>query len=185
MPSGRRMTAKLALTLSGITACVLTNSAHCAPASGDIEIPVAVPVDEKASLEDADEDNGSSDPVEKLIDVYGPHVMKMGFGGAIGFCSGMATKRLGYVVAYLAGLTFIGIQTAAYHGYIDIDWLAVQAQATEMLDANGDGKFDANDLKLWWRKFKEIMMAQLPSNGSFCSGDTIGRYPSSCITGKH
>ena len=46
------------------------------------------------------------------------------------------------------GVVFIGLQVLQYQGYINIDFLAVQQQIIETLDADGDGKFDTKDLKV-------------------------------------
>jgi len=115
--------------------------------------------------------------MEKLIDMFGPYVMKCGFGGAMGFCSGLAARKLGMVVAYLVGVGFIGVQVAAYNGYIDVDWYAIKDEAVKILDVDGDGKLDAEDAKLWWRKFKETMANALPSSSGFAGGFVLGlRY---------
>jgi len=44
----------------------------------------------------------------------------------MGFCSGIAVKRVGETIAYLVGVVFIGLQVAQYNGLIDIDWLKIR-----------------------------------------------------------
>jgi len=59
------------------------------------------------------------------VRVY-PLCSRLGFGGIMGFCSGIAVKRVGETIAYLVGVVFIGLQVAQYNGLIDIDWLKIR-----------------------------------------------------------
>lgn len=114
------------------------------------------------------------DAMDYLIDLYGPSIISMGSGGAIGFCVGYATKTLGKMVAFIAGVGFIGVQAASYYGYIEVDWLGVQKGVTDMIDINGDGKIDKEDLHLWWHGFKDFITHALPSSSGFTAGFIMG-----------
>jgi len=44
---------------------------------------------------------GPGDEVERIIDTFaGPIMQKLGFGGAMGFCSGMLFKKVGEIACY-------------------------------------------------------------------------------------
>lgn len=120
---------------------------------------------------------GPGDEVERIIDTFaGPIMQKLGFGGAMGFCSGMLFKKVGEIACYGVGVVFIGLQVLQYQGYINIDFLAVQQQIIETLDADGDGKFDTKDLKIYWRKLKDVLEHGLPSASSFGGGFALALY---------
>ena len=54
-----------------------------------------------------EKDNGG-DPVERALDMLKPAVQKLGFGGIMGYCSGMALKKVGKALAFAVGLGFVG-----------------------------------------------------------------------------
>ena len=76
----------------------------------------------------------NEDPVNALIEKSKPHLAKLGFGGIVGYCSGAATKTVGKAIAVLAGLAFIAIQSAAYSGYIAVDWNKIKDDAVAKVD---------------------------------------------------
>lgn len=45
------------------------------------------------------------------------------------------------------GATFLGLQTLAYHGYIDVHHDKLRKQVEEALDRNNDGIVDGQDIK--------------------------------------
>jgi uncharacterized membrane protein (Fun14 family) len=90
----------------------------------------AVPSAECASANDdkvPEKQDNSGDAMEIFLKrtVY-PACNKLGFGGIMGFCTGIAVKKVGEAVAILVGVSFIGLQYAQYKGLIDIDWLKVK-----------------------------------------------------------
>mmetsp|Transcript_39982 Transcript_39982/g.110046 ORF Transcript_39982/g.110046 Transcript_39982/m.110046 type:complete len:194 (+) Transcript_39982:51-632(+) len=122
---------------------------------------------------------GGDDAVDAIIDQVMPYVQKLGFGGIMGVCSGVALKRLGNQAAGAIGLGFIILQGLAYLGYIDIDYGKVKEDAKKMIDQDGDGKITAKDAKLFWRKVKELLTFHLPGMGGFSAGFVLGiRYGS-------
>ncbi|RHY54330.1 hypothetical protein DYB34_000111 [Aphanomyces astaci] len=106
----------------------------------------------------------SDDPVSRLIDQYAGSVGQVSFGGAVGFCAGMAVKSIGKVAAVAIGVVFIGAQMAASAGYIQIDWKKVEKDAIAAVDPNGDGKITPDDFKIWWKKFLALSKHNLPSS---------------------
>eukprot|EP00286_Rhodomonas_abbreviata_P021531 CAMPEP_0181296708 /NCGR_PEP_ID=MMETSP1101-20121128/4848_1 /TAXON_ID=46948 /ORGANISM="Rhodomonas abbreviata, Strain Caron Lab Isolate" /LENGTH=97 /DNA_ID=CAMNT_0023401591 /DNA_START=127 /DNA_END=416 /DNA_ORIENTATION=- len=92
-----------------------------------------------ASLPGGSEDS-KKDPVESFIDEYMPTLQKLGFGGVMGICTGVAMKRLGNNAAAVVGAGFVVLQGLSYLGYIQIDYDKVTKDAQTLVDADGDGK---------------------------------------------
>ena len=64
----------------------------------------------------------AKDAVERALDAMKPMAGPLTFGGIMGYCSGMALKKVGKAVAFVVGLGFVGLQAAAYAGYIELKW---------------------------------------------------------------
>ena len=45
-----------------------------------------------------------------------------------------------------------------------------------ILDADGDGKLDTNDLLIYWKQLKDMLSHSLPSSSGFATGFAIGLY---------
>ena len=117
------------------------------------------------------------DAVEKVIlNTVGPLLTKLGYGGVMGFFSGLAMKKVGQVAAFFIGIGFVAIQVLQYEGIIQVDFIEVKEKAIEVFDADGDGELTTNDLIIYWRKFKNILTHSLPSAGGFSSGFVLGVY---------
>lgn len=114
------------------------------------------------------------DSVEDIISQVQPMAANLGFGGVMGFCSGVALVRLGKAVATLVGITFIGLQTASHFGYIDVNWKKIADSAASKLDKTGDGKLDTEDVKAWWKTIKGVLTKRLPAAGGFSLGFMYG-----------
>ena len=126
---------------------------------------------------DDEEISKEGDAVEKVIlNTVGPLVTKMGYGGVMGFFSGLAMKKVGQIAAFFVGIGFVAIQVLQHEGIIQVDFLEVKDKAIEMLDADGDGELTTKDLIIYWRKFKSICTQSLPSAGGFSSGFLMGIY---------
>merc|ERR1711935_1128942 len=97
-------------------------------------------------------------------------VGQLGFGGVCGVCTGVAAKKVGIQMAYYGGLAFVGLQTLAYMGYVKVDYLKMQSDATNLLDQNGDGKLDEQDAKIAADHAVAILKRGLPSAGGFSAG---------------
>mmetsp|Transcript_25182 Transcript_25182/g.62081 ORF Transcript_25182/g.62081 Transcript_25182/m.62081 type:complete len:89 (-) Transcript_25182:41-307(-) len=78
--------------------------------------------------------DSNTDPVESALDKLKPIVSKISFGSVVGYCSGMALKKVGKAVAFVIGVGFIGVQSAVYSGYITVDWGKVSGDAMKPLD---------------------------------------------------
>jgi FUN14 domain-containing protein 1 len=74
------------------------------------------------------------DPVEAALDKLKPMLQQLSFGSFMGYCSGMALKKVGKAVAFVIGAGFVGLQGAAYCGYIDVDWIKIKDDALKPLD---------------------------------------------------
>lgn len=104
--------------------------------------------------------------------VAGPAV---GFGGMLGYCSGLAFKKVGKVFGVAIGLTFMGVQTAASSGYITVNWDKVKQDTfVKTLDANKDGVVNNDDFQLMWQKYSAMMTDKVPNAGGFAAGFMLG-----------
>lgn len=122
-------------------------------------------------------DAKNEDPVKAMLEKAQPIIAKLGFGSVVGYCSGMALKKIGKAVAFVIGIGFIGIQAAVSAGYIEVDWNKVKDDAIHQIDTNNDGKLDEKDLQTYWEKVKTVLMNGIPDAGGFSLGFFYGvRY---------
>mmetsp|Transcript_20660 Transcript_20660/g.23137 ORF Transcript_20660/g.23137 Transcript_20660/m.23137 type:complete len:124 (-) Transcript_20660:212-583(-) len=110
------------------------------------------------------------DPIETTLDKLKPVFARLSFGSVMGYCSGYAAKKVGKAVAFVVGAGFIIFQTAAYSGYIDIDWAKIKDDTKAKIDITGDGKLDVEDAKAYWRKVRKILTHNVGSAGGFSLG---------------
>lgn len=59
-------------------------------------------------------------------------------------------------------------------GYVETSWETVSEDFVGWLDANGDGKFDSEDIKLIWSKFAAIAGYNLPAGSGWAAGLVMG-----------
>lgn len=109
-----------------------------------------------------------------LADKLKPALTKITFGSLVGYCSGVATKKIGRALAIVAGVGFMLVQGAVYSGYIDVDWKKVQDDVASKVDANKDGALSAEDAKEYWKKVKAILTHNIPNAGGFSLGFLYG-----------
>jgi uncharacterized membrane protein (Fun14 family) len=114
------------------------------------------------------------DIVEQTIDKAKPLLMNIGFGSIMGYCSGMAVKKVSKVFGFIIGTTFIGLQIAVSLGYIDVKWDKVADGVHAKIDLTNDGVIDGKDVKEYWKKFKMVVTKNLPSAGGFSLGFLCG-----------
>jgi uncharacterized membrane protein (Fun14 family) len=114
------------------------------------------------------------DPVQQALAVVKPAIGNIGFGTVMGYCSGIAMKKIGKALAVLVGITFVGLQVAASSGFIQVDWGKVRVGFVNKVDATGDGKINVDDAKVYWKKFKEILTHRVPAAGGFSFGFLYG-----------
>ncbi|CAI5733774.1 unnamed protein product [Peronospora destructor] len=156
------------VALSTSVSLLLHESALC---QGTITLAAA-----EGPTGNGDPNKKNDDSVEKIINVVLGSCGEVTMAGSLGFCSGYALKQAGKAAAMAVGLIFVLAQTAAYNGYVDIKWGKVQKDMIAKVDPNGDGKFDSQDVKLWYRKLLKIIKANLPSSTGFTSGFALGIY---------
>jgi len=121
--------------------------------------------------------SGNKDPldiVQQFIDKNSDSFGQIGFGGVMGYCSGMAFRRVGKFVGLVIGVGFMGMQTAKNMGYIDVDWNKIKDDAIKPLDMNSDGKVDAQDIEVLWKRSQAIMKDSVPEAGGFSAGFLLG-----------
>lgn len=117
------------------------------------------------------------DAVTRAIDQAKPWLSRLSFGTVVGYCSGMATRRIAKATAFLVGVGFIAVQVAVSSGIVTVDWSQLQVHSHRIMDVSGDGKLDAEDLKEYWRRVRGILTKNLPSAGGFSLGFLYGvRY---------
>jgi uncharacterized membrane protein (Fun14 family) len=117
------------------------------------------------------------DLVEQAIEKAKPILQNLGFGAVMGYCSGMAMKKVGKMLAVTIGVGFIALQTVVSLGYIKVDWDKVKVHFVKSVDTTGDGVLNADDAKVYWQKFKKLMTNKIPSAGGFSFGFLYGvRY---------
>ena len=109
-----------------------------------------------------------------ITDKLKPALTKITFGSLVGYCSGVATKKIGRALAIVAGVGFMLVQGAVYSGYIDVDWKKVQDDVASKVDANKDGALNAEDAKEYWKKLKAILTHNIPNAGGFSLGFLYG-----------
>jgi uncharacterized membrane protein (Fun14 family) len=76
----------------------------------------------------------NKDPVEAALDKLKPVLSQVSFGSVVGYCSGMALKKIGKAFAFVIGVGFVGIQSAVHAGYIEVDWGKIQSDALKPID---------------------------------------------------
>ena len=99
---------------------------------------------------------------------------KIGYGYAVGYCSGYCVRKMAKLGALLVGGTFFIVQSLAYQGYVKINKDRVKNDIDIMLDMNGDGKIDTKDAELAFYKINDLLSYHLPSGGGFSAGLFMG-----------
>lgn len=90
-----------------------------------------------------------------------PLVNELGTGGIGGFCVGYTIKKIAKIVITASAIGFLGLQYLAYKGIIEINHLALQDLAENLIGETGalQGAFT-------------ILLSQMP----FATGFTIGLF---------
>ncbi|KAG7355793.1 FUN14 family protein [Nitzschia inconspicua] len=119
----------------------------------------------------------SSDPVDvvkQYIEKNKDALSQISFGGVMGYCSGLAFRKASRFAAVIIGAGFMGLQGAKSLGYIEVDWNKIKDDAIKPLDANKDGKLDADDAQIWWQKSQVVLKDSIPGAGGFSAGFLLG-----------
>eukprot|EP01137_Pigoraptor_chileana_P010507 Opistho-2@60282 len=112
--------------------------------------------------------------LDVIFNAIKPVANEITLGSISGFCTGYAAKKLGKAAAFVIGLGFLGIQGAAYSGYINVNWLKVQKDLIKALDTNEDGKIDSHEMKHYMEKAVTIARYQMPTSTGFVAGLLVG-----------
>jgi len=100
----------------------------------------------------------------------------LSYGFFAGYFSGLALKKIGKVASVTLGMSFLALQTLAYHGYIDVHHEKLQKEVEELLDRNNDGVVDGDDLKMVLHEIKKVAGFGLEDNNKnlLASGGGFG-----------
>uniref|UniRef100_A0A7S3UWL8 EF-hand domain-containing protein n=1 Tax=Heterosigma akashiwo TaxID=2829 RepID=A0A7S3UWL8_HETAK len=117
-----------------------------------------------------------SEIASELVD----HVIESGVGQQLstglvfGICSGFAVKKIGKLAAFVFGSGFCVLQGLSYSGYITLNYKKMDDSLKQLLDADGDGKFDSTDIQIWYSKMENVLTYNLPAGSGFTTGLVIG-----------
>ncbi|EKX45498.1 hypothetical protein GUITHDRAFT_163302 [Guillardia theta CCMP2712] len=111
---------------------------------------------------------------EQFMDQLSPIMSQLTIGTTMGFASGYALRTIGKMAAVLVGCSFMLLQGAAYKGWVHINWNAATKDLHSVLDQDGDGDFDMDDMKILFTRFVEVATYNLPSGTGFTAGLLLG-----------
>jgi uncharacterized membrane protein (Fun14 family) len=69
-----------------------------------------------------------------------------------------------------AGLGFLGVQTLANFGYINVDHTRIGDDFNKAMDFNNDGKIDQEDANIAYQYTLKKLTLNLPAGGGFAAG---------------
>jgi len=121
---------------------------------------------------------------EKLVENAIPLSQEVGFSVVAGYASGLALRFAGKVAAVTVGGAFVFLQSLAYSGYINVDWVKVEHEYRALMDLDGDGKVTTNDVQLMMHKLQSVLLFNLPSGAGFTGGLYYGMGGSAAMAGK-
>mmetsp|Transcript_52715 Transcript_52715/g.133859 ORF Transcript_52715/g.133859 Transcript_52715/m.133859 type:complete len:177 (-) Transcript_52715:76-606(-) len=105
----------------------------------------------------------------------GPLGGSLSVGSTLGFCSGYAVKKTGKAAAFFVGCIFCMQQALSYLGYVEVNWKNVERDLMSVMDVNGDGKIDAQDMNLHYVKLLKMLQHNTYSlSGGFGAGFLYG-----------
>lgn len=174
----RNRIAKFGLCGLGVVVTVYSHSAACAGATVDNNTKSSNNKNKYIAYNDNSNGNSNhgddDDFMAMILMKYGAHIQQVSFGSIMGFCSGVALKKVGDEAAVVVGLGFVILQALQYLGYIKIDYNKLSDDVTKTIDADSDGKLTISDFLIIYSKLKKIMLYNLPSSGGFLSGFITG-----------
>ena len=135
--------------------------------------PTGVPGKNGAKAK-AEDDNAFDALAAAAGRALGPLAGQLTFGTCLGCCAGYALKSVGRSAAFVVGVTFVGLQTLQYCGYININWGKVQKDVVGVFDKDGDGTVGRADLKSHWDSVMRVLRFNLPSSAGFGIGVALG-----------
>lgn len=108
----------------------------------------------------------------ELLDTGIPSQITAGF--TAGFCMGYAVKKSLKVAALVIGFIIMSVQILAASGYVTTSWDGASGDFVKWLDANGDGKIDSEDFKIWFNKATAVVGYNLPAGSGWLAGWIAG-----------
>lgn len=102
------------------------------------------------------------------------YAQEFGISTVMGAAVGVATRRLTSDALYGAGLCFVGLQSLAYMGYIQINWAYIGDSFKKAVDQNDDGTLDMKDVKIFFTRAMGWLSRGLPNAAGFTSGFMFG-----------
>ena len=102
-----------------------------------------------------------------------PPRRQMGYGGVLGFCTGLACKKIGQSVAEYVGCLLLLLQLLALRGYITIHWTAVKADFDRVLSA-GSAAPSGDDPHRGLRALLRRVFGVMPAGCGFVPGFYVG-----------
>mmetsp|Transcript_12857 Transcript_12857/g.43542 ORF Transcript_12857/g.43542 Transcript_12857/m.43542 type:complete len:207 (+) Transcript_12857:34-654(+) len=112
--------------------------------------------------------------IDKVSGMITSAMTRLGMGGLLGFCAGVALRRATKEAAFVAGSAFIFLQVLAWRGYIEIKWQRIRGDVICAVDTDGDGEITAKDVKHYVRRLFGVLVYQLPSTSGFGLGLVYG-----------
>ncbi|GBG30486.1 FUN14 domain-containing protein 1 [Hondaea fermentalgiana] len=112
--------------------------------------------------------------VDVISGTLGPVLTRLGFGGALGFCTGYAIKQASKVVATALGVGFVCLQGMQYAGYIEVRWDKIRGDLIKRVDTDGSGTVTTRDIKYYVTKVFGILKFHGPHAAGFSSGLVYG-----------
>jgi hypothetical protein len=68
------------------------------------------------------------------------------------------------------GAAYCLVQTAAYYGYIQVNWRLIQRDTKMILDLDRDGEVSKKDLSVLFRRTMDVLTFNLPASAGFSGG---------------
>eukprot|EP00035_Acanthoeca_spectabilis_P007493 m.137428 g.137428 ORF g.137428 m.137428 type:complete len:280 (+) comp13973_c0_seq2:1929-2768(+) len=112
------------------------------------------------------------DSLNKFFDTGVPQQITAGF--TAGFAMGYAAKKSAKIATVVIGVLVFTVQALSFGGYVDTNWENVSEDFVGWLDANGDGKFDSEDVKMLWTRFANVAGYNLPAGSGWAGGLVMG-----------
>mmetsp|Transcript_151407 Transcript_151407/g.282264 ORF Transcript_151407/g.282264 Transcript_151407/m.282264 type:complete len:188 (+) Transcript_151407:74-637(+) len=96
-------------------------------------------------------------------------------GTIVGFCAGLALKKIAMGAAVIFGGIFCFLQGLHYLDYARMNWEKVEHDMIKVLDTNGDGVIDDKDFNAIYLKVYNILSSETKGlSGGFAGGFLYG-----------
>ena len=117
---------------------------------------------------------------DEILQNAGPFGTQLGFGAVCGYCAGVALRVAGTAGLATAGVAFLVMQGAQYKGYVDVDWVKVERDVTEVYEEQmnvGDGSTSSHASDFVTKQMDELAKIAkfgIPGAGGFSLGLAYG-----------